>query len=74
QKPMSLPAPKVGSREQALVWSDLFPVDAFYKRHPNDILFREWDMLINMLAETLPQDAKVTILPCASTQIFAESN
>ena len=71
QKPMPLPAPKIGSREQALVWSDLFPVDAFYKRHPNDILFREWDTLITMLAPKLPQNAKVAILPCASTQIFA---
>ena len=72
QKPMRLPTPKIGSREQALVWSDLFPVDAFYKRHPDDILFREWDMLITMLAEKLPENAKVAVLPCATTQIVAE--
>ena len=74
QKPMRLPTPKIGSREQALVWSDLFPVDAFYKRHPDDILFREWDMLITMLAEKLPQNAKVAVLPCATTQIVAEDD
>ena len=71
---MPLPDPKIGSREQALVWSDLFPVDAFYKRHPNDILFREWDTLIHMLSGKLPQNVKVTVLPCASTQIFAEGD
>ncbi len=74
QKPMRLPTPKIGSREQALVWSDLFPVDAFYKRHPDDILFREWDMLVTMLAEKLPQNAKVAVLPCATTQIVAEDD
>lgn len=74
QKPMPLPDPKIGSREQALVWSDLFPVDAFYKRHPNDILFREWDTLIDMLAGKLPRRAKVSVFPCTSTQILVNGD
>ena len=72
QRPKQIQAQNVGSREQALVWSELFPVDAFYERYPNDILFREWDKLVERLAEKLPRDAKVVLFPCASTQIFAE--
>ncbi len=70
--PMELPPPKVGTPDQLLVWSEHFPVDEFYKKHSNDILFREWDTLINMLAEKLPQNAKVTAFPCAGIQVLAE--
>lgn len=71
QKPMELPAPKIGAPNQILVWSEHFPVDAFYKKHSNDILFREWDTLINMLAEKLPAHAKVAVFPCSGVQVLA---
>ena len=70
--PMALPAPKIGTPDQTLVWSEHFPVDEFYKKHSNDILFREWDTLINMLAQRAPQNAKVAAFPCASIQVLAE--
>jgi nickel-dependent lactate racemase len=70
--PMALPAPKIGTPNQSLVWSKHFPVDEFYKKHSNDILFREWDMLVNMLAEKLPQNAQVAVFPCASIQVLEE--
>ena len=70
--PMALPAPKIGTPNQALVWSEHFPVDEFYKKHSNHILFREWDILVNMLAEKLPQNAQVAVFPCASIQVLAE--
>ncbi|MCH8295596.1 hypothetical protein IH992_31315, partial [Candidatus Poribacteria bacterium] len=44
----------------------------FYKKHPNDILFREWNTLINMLAEKLPANAKVAVFPCAGIQVLAK--
>ena len=72
RKPMELPPPKIGTSDQLLVWSEHFPVDDFYKKHPNDILFREWDTLINMLAEKLPTNAKVAVFPCAGIQVLAE--
>ena len=70
--PMALPAPKIGTPDQSLVWSEHFPVDEFHKKHSDDILFREWDMLVNMLAEKLPQNAKVAAFPCASIQVLEE--
>ena len=70
--PMALPAPKIGTPDQNLVWSKHFPVDEFYKKHSDDILFREWDMLVNMLAEKVPQNAQVAVFPCASIQVAVE--
>ncbi|MCZ6677044.1 MAG: lactate racemase domain-containing protein [Candidatus Poribacteria bacterium] len=72
QQPMALPTPKIGTPDQLLVCSEHFAVDDFYKKHPNDILFREWDTLISMLAEKLPQNAKVAAFPCAGIQVLAE--
>ncbi len=72
ETPMPLPTPKIESPSQALVWSENFPADEFYKDHPSDILFREWDTLVNLLAEKLPQNAKVAAFPCASIQVLAE--
>ena len=70
--PMALPAPRIGTPDQNLVWSEHFPVDEFYKKHSDDILFREWGMLVNMLAEKLPQNVQVAVFPCASIQVAAE--
>ncbi len=70
--PMALPTPKIGTPDQNLVWSKHFPVDEFYKKHSNDILFREWNMLVNMLAEKVPQNAQVAVFPCASIQVLEE--
>jgi nickel-dependent lactate racemase len=72
QQPMELPAPKIGTPDQLLVWSEHFPVDEFYKKHTNDILFREWNTLIGMLAEQLPSNAKVAAFPCAGIQVLAD--
>ena len=69
---MELPAPKIGTLDQLLVWSEHFPVDEFYKKHTNDILFREWDTLIGMLADQLPTNAKVATFPCAGIQVLAD--
>jgi hypothetical protein len=69
---MALPAPKIGTPDQSLVWSEHFPVDEFHKKHSDDILFRKWDMLVNMLAEKLPQTAQVAVFPCASIQVVEE--
>lgn len=73
RKPTALPAPEIDTPDQLLFWSEHFPVDDFYKKHPNDILFREWDTLINRLEEKLPTTAKVAVFPCSSIQVLAEA-
>jgi nickel-dependent lactate racemase len=72
RKPMELPTPKIGDPKQLLVCSEHFPVDEFYKKHGDSILFRDWDMLIHMLAQKLPTDAKVAVFPCSGIQVEAK--
>ena len=71
QKPAELPTPKIGTPDQLLFWSENYRVDEFSKKRPNDTLFREWDVLISILAEKLPTNAKVAVFPCASIQVPA---
>lgn len=71
QPPAELPEPRIGTRDQLLVWSEHFPALEFPKKHPKDILFREWEPLLRMLAEKLPRDAKVAVFPCSGIQVEA---
>jgi nickel-dependent lactate racemase len=72
QPTAELPHPQLGTREQLLVWSEHFPALEFPKKHPNAILFREWDALLGKLAEKLPREAKVAVFPCSGIQVLAE--
>ena len=51
------------------MWSENFPVDEFYKRNPDGILFRDWDTLRNQLIEKLPDNARVAVFPNAAIQV-----
>jgi len=73
--PPELPEPKLGNQNQLHVWSENFLVDDFYKKHPDALLFRNLEQLINLFAEILPSQAKVAVLPSAGIQVLAkESN
>lgn len=72
QPTSELPEPRLGSREQLHVWSEHFPALEFPKKHPNAILFREWQPLLEQLVETLPRKAKVAVFPCSGIQIGAD--
>ncbi len=68
-EPMELPAPGIGKREQLLVYSEHYPVEDFYQDYSDNILFRDWDTPIRMLAEKLPSNARVAVFPCAPIQL-----
>ena len=69
RQPLGFPVPQIGTPEQLLVWSEHFPVDEFYKKQSGHILFREWEPIVEMLAEKLPLDAKVAVFPCSGIQV-----
>ena len=69
QPQQELPEPKIEGPHQTLMWSENFPVDEFYKRNPDGILFRDWDTLRNQLIEKLPDNARVAVFPNAAIQI-----
>ena len=54
-----------------LVLSEHFQAAEFSTRHKNDLLFRNWEPLIQQLTAKLPAHATVVIFPLASTQILA---
>ena len=66
------PPPRIGKPDQALVWSEHFPVAHFYERHPQDVLFRDWEELLSQLAAKLPGNARVALFPFASIQVLAD--
>lgn len=63
---------RIGKLNQTLVWSEHFGSNDFYQRHPEDILFRNWDELIGQLAGKLPKDAKVAVFPFSSIQLLVD--
>lgn len=71
-EPVDPPTPYIGDHDQLLVWSQNFPADDFADKLKNGILFRQWEMLIEMLAQKLPTDAKVAVFPCGSIQVLAD--
>ncbi len=69
QSRRELPEPKIEGPHQIAMWSEHFPVDDFYKRNPDGVLFRDWDMLCNQLIAKLPENARVAVFPNASIQV-----
>lgn len=64
------PEPKLGRQSQLHVWSEHFDRDDFYKEYPSSLLFRDLEQLIRLMAEKLPSNAKVAILPAAGIQVL----
>jgi hypothetical protein len=71
QPAVELPEPQIGSRDQLLVWSENFPAAEFPKKHPNAVLFRQWETLLSALVQKLPSNAKVAVFPCGGIQVRA---
>ena len=71
QPQRELPEPKIEGPHQTLMWSEHFPVDDFYKRNPDGVLFRDWNALLDQLIEKLPANARVAVFPNASIQVPA---
>ena len=67
------PDPKavVNGRENLLIVSEHFQAAEFAIKHGSDLLYRDWQTLIDQLAARLPADATVAIFPNASTQVLA---
>ena len=67
------PDPKavVNGRENLLIVSEHFQAAEFAIKHGGDLLYRDWQTLIDQLAARLPADATVAIFPNASTQVLA---
>ncbi len=65
------PQPVVDGPGSLLVLSEQFQAAEFSTRHRGDLLFRNWEAIIEQLAAKLPADATVVVFPSASTQILA---
>ena len=72
QPAAKFPLPRIGKPDQTLVWSENYPAADFYQSHPRDILFRDWDALLEQLAEKLPANARVALFPFAGIQLLAD--
>ena len=71
-EPPELPEPRLGNQDQLHIWSEGFLVDDFFKKHANALLFRDLEQLIQLLADKLPENAKVAVLPSAGIQVLAQ--
>lgn len=65
------PAAILDGREKMLIVSEHFLAAEFAAKHGSDILYRNWQTLIDQLAAKLPADATVAVFPNTSIQILA---
>ena len=61
----------INGRENLLIVSEHFQAAEFATKHGSDLLYRDWQTLIDQLAARLPANATVAIFPNASTQVLA---
>lgn len=71
RQPMEDPEPILGRRDQALIWSENFPVHDFSRKQPNDILVRKWETALDLLRPAVPKRAKVAVFPVSGVQVLA---
>jgi nickel-dependent lactate racemase len=71
REPLADPEPRLGRRDQALIWSENFPVHDLARKLPNDILVRKWETVIELLEPALPTNAKVAVFPASGIQLLA---
>lgn len=69
--PMADPEPVLSRRDQALIWSENYPVHDFSRKHPNDILVRSWEKVIELLTPAVPANAQVAVFPVSGVQLLA---
>jgi nickel-dependent lactate racemase len=71
RQPMADPEPVLGGQDQTLIWSENFPIHDFERKHPRDILIREWQTVIDLLTPAVPANAKVAVFPVSGLQLLA---
>ena len=65
------PAAMLDGPGKLLILSEEFEAAEFGRRHKDDLLFRNWEAIVDQLAAKLPADATVVVFPNASIQILA---
>ncbi len=64
------PAARIEGREPLLIVSEHFQAAEFAAKHGGDLLYRDWQTVIDQLAAKLPADATVAVFPNTSIQIL----
>lgn len=64
------PVAALNGREPLLIVSEHFLAAEFAAKHGGDLLYRDWQTVIDQLAAKLPADATVAVFPNTSIQIL----
>lgn len=64
------PVATLDGREPLLIVSEHFQAAEFAAKHGGDLLYRDWQTVIDQLAAKLPADATVAVFPNTSIQIL----
>jgi nickel-dependent lactate racemase len=65
------PEPQLGGIDQTVIWSENYPIHDFPRKHPNDLLVRKWETVMELVQPTLPQNATVAVFPTSGLQLLA---
>lgn len=65
------PEPRLGEREEVIIWSDNYPAQDFPRKQPNDLLVRKWETVLDLLIPALPERTTVAVFPCSGLQLLA---
>jgi hypothetical protein len=65
------PEPQLGGIDQAVIWSEHYPIHDFTRRHPHDLLVRKWETVLQLVEPTLPNGATVAVFPTSGLQLLA---
>jgi hypothetical protein len=59
--------------EQAIIWSENYSAHDFPRKHPNDLLVRKWETVLELLAPAVPEQATVAVFPTSGLQLLARA-
>jgi nickel-dependent lactate racemase len=65
------PVPQLGGIDQTIIWSENYPIHDFPRKHPNDLLVRKWETVLELVQPTLPERATVAVFPTSGLQLLA---
>jgi hypothetical protein len=63
--------PELHEEGQAIIWSEHYSAHDFPRKHPNDILVRKWETVLELLAPVVPKQATVAVFPTSGLQLLA---
>ena len=63
--------PELQRQEQTIIWSEHYSAHDFPRKHPNDILVRNWETVLELVKPTLPERATVAVFPTSGLQLLA---